>query len=144
MAGNASGSARVELADKGDSTLLAYRVTAEVGGRLAQLGGAVIDATAKRLADQFFARFEQIVTGGTETAPDKAPARPAKTATSADATHVPAAFPWGWIVAILAVAVAAFLAGGGAFTATGDGGMLAAVLLAVFATALGFEIGRRR
>ncbi|WP_230292125.1 CoxG family protein [Croceicoccus sp. Ery5] len=139
MAGNASGSAVVELAEEGGGTQLSYRVAAEVGGRLAQLGGAVIDATARRLADQFFARFEQVVTG--DVAADAPPAAASGAPAAVTGT---APFPWGWIIALVAVALAAFLAGGGALSGTGDGGVLAAVLLLVFATALGFEFGRRR
>ena len=53
--GHARGGAKVTLADDGRATRLSYAVEAEVGGRLAQLGGPIIDATAKQLAGQFFA-----------------------------------------------------------------------------------------
>ena len=56
-AGMVNGSARVHLADEGSATLLTYEVAAKVGGRLAQLGGPIIDATAKQLANTFFKRF---------------------------------------------------------------------------------------
>ena len=35
-------------------TLIAYEVEAQVGGRMAQLGGPIIDATAKQIAGKFF------------------------------------------------------------------------------------------
>ncbi len=38
-----------------------YEVKAAVGGKLAQLGGRLIDGTSKRLAGQFFEAFEGIV-----------------------------------------------------------------------------------
>lgn len=57
VAGFVSGSARVCLTDEGGATLLSYEVAAKIGGRLAQLGGPIIDATAKRLANSFFKRF---------------------------------------------------------------------------------------
>lgn len=55
--GFAKGGAKVHLADDGDGTLLRYEVHAQVGGKLAQLGARLIDATAKQMADQFFDRF---------------------------------------------------------------------------------------
>ena len=56
-AGAAKGGAEVKLADKDGGTLLTYTVKAQVGGRIAQVGGRLIDATAKGMADQFFTRF---------------------------------------------------------------------------------------
>ena len=40
VAGFAKGGAEVNLADDGDFTLLRYAVNAQVGGKIAQLGGA--------------------------------------------------------------------------------------------------------
>lgn len=60
-AGTVNGSARVQLAGEGGGTLLTYEVAANVGGRLAQLGGPIIDATAKQLANTFFKRFSERV-----------------------------------------------------------------------------------
>jgi carbon monoxide dehydrogenase subunit G len=57
VAGFAKGGANVSLADDGADTLLTYTVNAQVGGKLAQLGGRLIDATAKQMADAFFDRF---------------------------------------------------------------------------------------
>jgi hypothetical protein len=51
-----------------------YEVKADVGGKIAQLGGRLIDSTAKKLADEFFQRFTAVVGGGPTAAP--APARP--------------------------------------------------------------------
>ena len=53
-AGAAKGGAEVWLAEKDGGTLLTYTVKAQVGGRIAQVGGRLIDATAKGMADQFF------------------------------------------------------------------------------------------
>jgi len=61
--GFAKGGAKVRLSDEGDGTLLAYEVHAQVGGKMAQLGARLIDATAKQMADAFFDRF------GTAVAP---------------------------------------------------------------------------
>ena len=57
VAGFANGGAKVNLAEDGEGTLLTYEVKAQVGGKIAQLGARLIDATAKQMADQFFDRF---------------------------------------------------------------------------------------
>src|SRR5262245_17818179 len=61
VAGYAKGGADVRLADDGAGTLMRYDVKADVGGKLAQLGGRLIDATTKKLADQFFEKFTAVV-----------------------------------------------------------------------------------
>lgn len=53
-AGMASGRSQVELHAQGEATRLTYTVKAAVGGKLGQIGGRMIDASAKQLADQFF------------------------------------------------------------------------------------------
>jgi carbon monoxide dehydrogenase subunit G len=53
-AGMASGRSQVELHESGNGTRLTYAVKAAVGGKLGQIGGRMIDASAKQLADQFF------------------------------------------------------------------------------------------
>ncbi|MEM8793237.1 MAG: carbon monoxide dehydrogenase subunit G [Pseudomonadota bacterium] len=70
-AGFAKGSADVSLADGADGTLLTYEVEAKVGGKIAQLGGRLIDGFAKKMADQFFDRFQEMVGG---PAPEETPA----------------------------------------------------------------------
>ena len=40
-------------------TSLRYAVDAQVGGKLAQLGARLIDATARKLAGEFFQRFAE-------------------------------------------------------------------------------------
>jgi carbon monoxide dehydrogenase subunit G len=61
IAGHARGGATVHLSDDGEGTLMKYEAQAEVGGRLAQLGGRLIDSAAKKLADQFFEKFAAVV-----------------------------------------------------------------------------------
>ena len=63
VAGFAKGGADVSLAEDGGETVLTYDVDAQVGGKLAQLGGRLIDSTAKKLAKQFFADFKKEVEG---------------------------------------------------------------------------------
>lgn len=73
-AGFAKGGADVALADAEDGgTLLTYEVEAKVGGKLAQLGSRIIDGFAKKMADQFFTRFQEAVEGPSEEAGDEAP-----------------------------------------------------------------------
>ncbi len=60
VVGFAKGSAKVHLAENGGSTTLSYDVTADVGGKIAQLGSRLISSTSKKLADQFFGKFVQI------------------------------------------------------------------------------------
>ncbi|APG47598.1 CoxG family protein [Phaeobacter porticola] len=65
-AGFAKGDAHVTLSDAEDGkTLLSYEVEAKVGGKLAQLGSRIIDGFAKKMADQFFERFQSEVEGET-------------------------------------------------------------------------------
>lgn len=73
-AGFAKGSAAVALADEGDGTLLTYTVTANVGGKLAQLGSRLIDGFAKKMADSFFTNFQAALEPPAEAAPDAAEA----------------------------------------------------------------------
>ncbi len=106
-AGHAKVRASVVLEEDGTGTLLNYEVKADVGGKLGQLGGAIIDRTAQKLAGDFFARFEPLI------------AEPAaETAGEAGATPVEAAAPgttrqqtWGvwYFMAAVSVALAAWV-----------------------------------
>jgi carbon monoxide dehydrogenase subunit G len=60
-AGFAKGSALVRLVEDGTGTILKYEVKADVGGKLAQLGGRLIDATARKLAGEFFNKFGEVL-----------------------------------------------------------------------------------
>lgn len=61
VAGFAKGQAHVTLSDVEGGTLLAYTVKADVGGKLAQLGSRLIDATARKMAGEFFTAFGDAV-----------------------------------------------------------------------------------
>lgn len=61
VAGFAKGSADVHLAEEGTETVLTYTAKAQVGGKLAQLGSRLIDSTARKMADQFFGKFTDMV-----------------------------------------------------------------------------------
>lgn len=68
-AGFAKGDAKVTLDDGADGTLLKYAVQAQVGGKIAQLGARLIDASAKQMADQFFDNFTRQLSLGAASAP---------------------------------------------------------------------------
>ena len=65
-AGFAKGGAKVALDPSEGGTLLRYEVDASVGGKIAQLGSRIIDGFAKKLADDFFTRFQEAVEGPEE------------------------------------------------------------------------------
>ena len=60
-AGFAKGSAQVSLVFENNQTKLLYNVKANVGGKLAQIGSRLVDAAAKKVADDFFKNFKQKV-----------------------------------------------------------------------------------
>ena len=75
VAGFAKGGATVKLTAEGpDSTRLDYAVDAQIGGKLAQLGGRLIDATAKKLAGEFFENFAAALSPPAPEAPAEAEA----------------------------------------------------------------------
>jgi len=99
VAGFAKGGAEVELEEDGGATILRYKATAQVGGKLAQIGSRLIDSTAKKMANEFFGKFAEQVGGGTEAAaPEPAPAPP-------PAAEKPAGgiSPVVWITGLIAV-----------------------------------------
>ena len=64
IAGFAKGGAKVKLADAAEGgTVLTYDVEAQVGGKIAQLGGRLINGVAKKYADEFFANFSKALNG---------------------------------------------------------------------------------
>lgn len=69
-AGFAKGGANVTFTAIPEGTRLSYDVEANVGGKLAQLGSRLIDGFAKKMADEFFERFQQTIEGPAET-PDE-------------------------------------------------------------------------
>ncbi|HEY0203340.1 MAG TPA: carbon monoxide dehydrogenase subunit G [Acetobacteraceae bacterium] len=98
VAGFAKGGANVRLTDDGPFTVLSYDVKAQVGGKIAQLGARLIDATSKQMADLFFDRFTAEVSGpqeiaaqGPVIAPAVAAADAAGTAPEGTATPMPQA-----------------------------------------------------
>lgn len=63
VAGFAKGQATVNLSPEEGSTRLRYTAKATIGGKLAQVGARLINGVAKKMADQFFANFNQHASG---------------------------------------------------------------------------------
>jgi carbon monoxide dehydrogenase subunit G len=62
VAGMAKGGASVKLVAESETvTLLNYDVKSQISGKIAQLGSRLIDATAKKLAGEFFESFGKVV-----------------------------------------------------------------------------------
>lgn len=153
--GSAKGGAKVRLASAGNETVLSYEVDAEVGGRLAQLGGPIIDATAKQLAGKFFSKFSEVVTSGgaapAKAATATAAAAPAGAPTAAAATQpIPAAYPaavarggtaWGWITALALALITGFYLG---INNPSNSWLVLVIILVVVAATAGYEAGKRR
>ena len=109
VAGFGKGGAQVRLDPDGETTILRYTASATVGGKIAQLGGRLIDATAKKLADEFFSRFAASLAPPPPAAGDETPAAAAGAPPPApfSAARLP---QWAWIpILIAAVAVLLWL-----------------------------------
>ncbi len=63
-AGFGKGAAHVSLVEDGGATILRYQVDASVGGKLAQVGSRLIDGAARKMADDFFRKFSELVAPG--------------------------------------------------------------------------------
>src|SRR5215510_14620540 len=63
VAGYVKGGAVVTLKAQDGGTLLSYNVETQIGGKLAQIGQRLVNGAAKKLADQFFAKFAATVQG---------------------------------------------------------------------------------
>ena len=61
VAGFAKGGATVKLTTEGDETVLVYEASAQIGGKLAQIGSRLVKSSAEQYATRFFdALAEQI------------------------------------------------------------------------------------
>ncbi len=103
-AGFAKGSATISLDEDGDGTIMRYAVQINVGGKLAQLGGRLIEGAAKKLSADFFNAFKQ------ELAPPEAEEAGAAEPVIAEEPRMSASRPLVWIVgAAAALAVLYYL-----------------------------------
>lgn len=75
-AGFAKGSAKIRLTPEGDGTRLAYVADVDIGGKLASVGGRLIQSVAKKNAEDFFSAFSSVVTGGKAPSEEQRPGAP--------------------------------------------------------------------
>ena len=108
-AGFAKGAAQVRLEDDGGATVLRYTIHATVGGKLAQIGARLIDGTARKMADEFFGKFTQVVGPAEVVAEAPAAAAPSP----APAEPEPGLSPLLWIPGVLAIVAILLLVFGG-------------------------------
>lgn len=142
--GSAKATIKIQLQQQGAGTLLSYEVDAEVGGRLAQLGGPIIDATAKQFAARFFKQFGEVIGGAAASAPTKAALQASREPAALTRSPTSRSFPIAWILAVVVATLVGFLIGRGQSDGSGSDWMgLAIGLLVVVVAAAGFEFGRR-
>ena len=109
VAGFAKGGATVTLHADGAGTLLKYDVKAQVGGKMAQHGARLIDASARQMADAFFTRFAELVATPMSEA---AAIPPAAISLFAMIPRSPFGYPLiGWVGAVLCLAILVLLFG---------------------------------
>jgi len=113
-AGFAKGGAKVRLepADGGAVTVLHYTADAQIGGKLAQIGSRLVEGTAKKLADEFFAAFAAQAAAAAPTATPAAAApvaasqpvsQPAPVVASATSSGLS---PVLWIIGLVVIVAA--------------------------------------
>jgi uncharacterized protein len=113
-AGFAKGGAKVwlEAVEGGAATILHYSADAQIGGKLAQIGSRLVEGSAKKLADEFFAAFAAQAAAAAPAAPTAAPApvaeQPATQPVSQPAPVVASATSGGlspilWIVGLVVI-----------------------------------------
>ncbi len=103
VAGFGKGSADVALEAEAAQTRLKYNARAQVGGKMAQIGSRLIDATAAKITEDFFTAFEAHLRA------DAAPVAEAAPSPLAPAPAVPPAGgnQIGWAVGAIGVLAAA-------------------------------------
>jgi len=72
-AGFAKGGAKVRLEADDSATVVRYEANGHVGGKLAQIGSRLVEGTARKLADDFFGRFAEVVASAQPAAVVEAP-----------------------------------------------------------------------
>jgi carbon monoxide dehydrogenase subunit G len=65
IAGFGRGIADVNLESQGRGTLLLYAVEAQIGGKIARVGRPLVNGIARRMINDFFARFESVIVAET-------------------------------------------------------------------------------
>jgi carbon monoxide dehydrogenase subunit G len=70
-AGFGKGKAQVSLAPAEGGTLLSYTASAQIGGKIAQVGSRLIDGVAAKMAAEFFTRFKAALTAPAQAGADQ-------------------------------------------------------------------------
>lgn len=110
-AGFGKGSAKVALAPpaEGGGCELTYSATAQVGGKIAQVGQRLVDGVAKSMAEDFFKRFDDEMQRRHPAAAAAEAALPPAAATPASAgKSIP---PWVWVAVGVAIVAALVVVG---------------------------------
>lgn len=92
--GFGKGTSSVHLQDVAAGTQLVYSATAQIGGKLAQVGSRLIDSVARKMSDDFFTEFRRQFAAD-EPVPAAPPAAAPPDAVVAHADSVAPAFPAG-------------------------------------------------
>jgi len=92
--GFGKGSSSVELTETADGTQLNYTASAQVGGKLAQVGSRLIDSVARKMADDFFKAFKKQLTAPTDGKQETSQVVPVAPPAISNA-HVESAIPSG-------------------------------------------------
>jgi carbon monoxide dehydrogenase subunit G len=95
-AGFGKGDCKVNLSPAEGGTRLAYAAHATIGGKLAQVGSRLIDGVARKMADDFFVKFNERVVPVAQPTP-RAPASGTK-------PRIPV---WAWVVGIIVLVLLA-------------------------------------
>ncbi|HKJ94481.1 MAG TPA: carbon monoxide dehydrogenase subunit G [Gammaproteobacteria bacterium] len=79
-AGFAKGEASVRLSEgeEGEGCTLTYDASAQVGGKLAQVGSRLVQGAARKMADEFFDNLVTHLGGGSAPAPEEGDDQPAE------------------------------------------------------------------
>jgi uncharacterized protein len=98
VAGFGKGAAQVKLLPLSSGCEMQYKVNAQVGGKIAQLGQRLVDGAAKSMAEDFFKRFDTEMQR-------QYPSTTISTTQATAAAHSPnASIPiWMWIAAAVAM-----------------------------------------
>jgi uncharacterized protein len=103
VAGFGKGSAKVSLEPNDAGCMMQYAVSAQVGGKIAQMGQRLIDGVAKSMAEDFFSKFDEqmqrrfpVAAQAVAPAPSAAPSK----------KGIPV---WVWVTAAAAIAAIVLL-----------------------------------
>lgn len=105
-AGFANGTAAVALVAESETrTRLEYTANAMIGGKLAQVGSRLVDAAARKIADDFFTKFDALVA---EPVPEATAEAGTSVAGGVAAPRKPAISIYVWIAIIVVIAAIVF------------------------------------